>query len=598
MSWTLDTETGVMTITGSGAMSSFESQRDRPWYDHLSSIKSLVFEEGITLIGTWAFDGCKNLKSVSLPNTLTYISMEAFANTALTSVDLSGTAVRTIDTGAFSGCASLTTVTLPESLTTLEWGAFSGCNALTAIHIPKNVKKIGTEVFRNCYKLTSLTVDADNPNFRSAGNCLINVESATLIAAAAANALIPGDAGISAIGDYAFSGQTSLVEIVIPESVVNIGKYAFYNCSKLERVGGGSRVEIIEESAFQSCKALTEVPHFFELNTIERNAFLSCSSLREFFFGANLTTIGESAFRICSSLISIVLRETQLTEIAPLAFSDCSGASSIYLPNTLSYIHGSAFKRCSSVRQITLPASLEFIAQGAFAECTNLTTLYNCSTIPIVYQQAPELSGQLSLYTTTIYTGHQAISLPQSDWYQLSEATCTMKATYYTEQCEACHEYITLTEVGEPLGHYETVLPEQPPTLDKPGLTEGLSCYRCGIVFLPQEVIPPLNSTTTGEYGETDTRSPEDTTENEIPSTEATTLPPSEILDSLDNPDQGAFMSVSPATLLVVGGAGVGIVLILLILLVSSAKRAKKRKEIRRRYLEDTEHWESKSKRY
>ena len=594
MSWTLDTETGVMTITGSGAMSSFESQLDRPWYDHRTSIKSVVIEEGITLIGTQAFYGCQNLKSVSFPSTLTYIATEAFSSTALTDVDLSDTAVRTIESGAFSGCASLVSVSLPESLTTIEGEAFSGCNALTAIHIPKNVKKIGTEVFRNCYTLTSLTVDADNPNFRAAGNCLINVESATLIAAAS-NPLIPNDAGITAIGDYAFSGMNTLTEINIPESVVKIGKYAFYNCSKLERVSGGHRVELIEESAFQACRNLAEVPDFIELTTIEKNAFLSCSALREFRFGMNLTTIEESAFRICSSLMSIMLWETQLTEIAPSAFSDCTAATSIYLPRALTYIHASAFNRCSAVTEITLPASLEFIAPTAFTGCKNLTTLYNCSSIPIVYNQNPELSGQLALYTTTIYTGHQAIALPQSEWLQLSEASCTTRATYYAEQCEACHEYITLTEVGEPLGHYETVLQEQPPTLDKPGLTEGLSCYRCGITIVPQEVIPPLNGSTTGEYGETAVIPPQDTTGNPMASTEASTMPPTEIPDFPANADQGA--SATPAALLVVGGAGVGIVLILLILLVSSAKRAKKRKAMRR-YIEEREHWESKSKRY
>lgn len=90
------------------------------------------------------FDHCNNLKSVTIPNTVT-----------------------TIGSSAFSYCTSLTNVTLPDSLTTIGSSAFASCHSLTEIVLPNSVKEIGSKAFMYCRNLTSVTLGSSIENIFS-----------------------------------------------------------------------------------------------------------------------------------------------------------------------------------------------------------------------------------------------------------------------------------------------------------------------------------------------------------------------------------------------------------------------------------------------
>ena len=132
-----------------------------PWASKRDRIKKIVIEDGVTHIGEYAFSGCKNLTSVTIPNSVT--TMEgAFTNcTALTSITIPNS-VENID-GAFSKCTQLTTVTLPKSITSIGDHTFFGCSSLKSITIPESVKTIGNEAFLGCSSLKSITCKAPTP---------------------------------------------------------------------------------------------------------------------------------------------------------------------------------------------------------------------------------------------------------------------------------------------------------------------------------------------------------------------------------------------------------------------------------------------------
>ncbi|MBR0303710.1 MAG: leucine-rich repeat domain-containing protein, partial [Clostridia bacterium] len=81
--WTID-EDGVLTVSGTGDMPDFASVNEVPWRDHLSSdqnaIVSVNVTSGVTHIGAYAFCGCTQLESVTLPRTASSIGDYAFAD--------------------------------------------------------------------------------------------------------------------------------------------------------------------------------------------------------------------------------------------------------------------------------------------------------------------------------------------------------------------------------------------------------------------------------------------------------------------------------------------------------------------------------------
>ena len=122
--WTYVESTHTLKISGIGQMDSFQSGydedpliRETPWDKYKESIQNVVVETGVTSVG--GFDNCKNLISVSLPNT-----------------------IETIWPFAFYGC-SFSTITIPNGVTRIGYDAFADCSNLTSIFIPNSVTSIG-----------------------------------------------------------------------------------------------------------------------------------------------------------------------------------------------------------------------------------------------------------------------------------------------------------------------------------------------------------------------------------------------------------------------------------------------------------------------
>lgn len=166
----------------------------------------------ITQINQYAFSGCRNLTSITIPDSVTSIGHHTF-----------------------SGCNGLTMLVIGNGVTNIGWSAFDGCNGLTSLTIGKNVADIGSSAFRGCTGLTSIIVDNENTKYHSAGNCLIETATKTLILGCKTSA-IPSDGTVTSIGNSAFCYCSDLTSITIPDSVTNIGYGAFQNCSGLTNI--------------------------------------------------------------------------------------------------------------------------------------------------------------------------------------------------------------------------------------------------------------------------------------------------------------------------------------------------------------------------
>ena len=127
VTWTLD-DSGLLTLSGSGDMDG-----DFAFWEitYGIGIKRAVVKEGITSLALNTFNGCSELESVSLPDSLQNIYASAFMDcTRLTRVDIPY-GVPWVSGYCFARCYSLARVTVPESVTEVVDHAFDGCPRLT-----------------------------------------------------------------------------------------------------------------------------------------------------------------------------------------------------------------------------------------------------------------------------------------------------------------------------------------------------------------------------------------------------------------------------------------------------------------------------------
>ena len=129
--WTFNTSTGLLTISGSGAM------YDDPTFEGYTNIRTVVINSGVTHIGSRNFLSCSGIETVSFPASLLTIGNAAFMNcTSIETINLSAcTSLVSIGASLCQGCTSLTTVTLPSSIKTIGGHAFEFCGSLQTINL-------------------------------------------------------------------------------------------------------------------------------------------------------------------------------------------------------------------------------------------------------------------------------------------------------------------------------------------------------------------------------------------------------------------------------------------------------------------------------
>lgn len=124
VTWSLDESTGVLTISGTGAMTNFSTASPSPWYDYRNDITNLVIEDGITSIGNYAFYYHSAIPSITIPDSVTSIGEYAFSSCSAATTVTIGAGVTVISEKAFFASKLVTEVNFLGDQPTLEENSF------------------------------------------------------------------------------------------------------------------------------------------------------------------------------------------------------------------------------------------------------------------------------------------------------------------------------------------------------------------------------------------------------------------------------------------------------------------------------------------
>ena len=335
-----------------------------------------------------------------------------------------GLPVTTIGYMAFYGCSGLTSITIPESVTSIGNNAFYNCSGLT-IYCEVSSKPDGWDSNWN-YSNCPVVWDCNNNEIADDGYIYVIIDGlkyglkngeayiAEQSRAISGEVVIKnsilykgGEYVVTSIGWDAFSDCSGLTSIMIPDSVTSIGDYAFSGCSGLTSIIIPDSATSIGWSAFSGCSGLTiycEVsskPDGWDSNWNYSNCPVvwDCNNNEiaddgyiyvitdgiKYGLKDGEAYIAEQSRAISGNVViknSILYKgqEYVVTSIGNSAFSDCSGLTSITIPDSVTKIENRAFYNCSGLTSITIPDSVTSVGEDAFYDCTNLTSI----TIPFV----------------------------------------------------------------------------------------------------------------------------------------------------------------------------------------------------------------------
>lgn len=316
--WSFDSRTGVLTISGTGAMADYKILKEdgvmhtsAGWKDFDEDITAVVIDRGVISIGSYAFFRCTNLESVSILEGVESIGDRAF------------------------------------------WNDF----ALKGITIPASVKKIGNttdnsrEVFYQCYALENISVSSGNTAYKSVDGVLYTADGTTLI-------------------QYPQNKTDKAYKMI--DEATKIDFLAFNYTQNLQTIDFNNVTEFADKAVYGN-QALQEIV-LKNAASLGNQAFSGNREVTSVLLEKAPTTVGERVFSSCASLANVTLPDG-MKELQDGMFAFCTALKTLKFPAQLNRIGKACFDRAGLAGDLVIPESVENIGFVAFRNCHGLTSI-------------------------------------------------------------------------------------------------------------------------------------------------------------------------------------------------------------------------------
>ncbi len=361
----------------------------------------------VTSIDSYAFYGCGNITSITIPSGVTSMFYGSFTycsgleriivdeNNEYYSSDEYGALFNKDKTELlqYPVANKNAEYSIPESTTEIAMYAFENCSNLEILRIPENVSRIGFDALYNCTKLTDIYFGGSIAGWGKISRSA-NIDESVIIH-------IAKEAELLEFFDYYISdNQVTLADcfttisgdITIPETidgypVTRFLNGLFYDCVNLTGITIPASVTEIDENVFTNCSSLAyiAVDKNNEYYTTDENGVLFnkdmteilrypvANSNTEYTIPDSVVTIGFMSFASCYNLESVIIGKN-VKKINSEAFAGCSSLKNVSIPESVTIIEDSAFEYCSSLKSLTMPGFVSYIG------CYAMGYKYVCST--------------------------------------------------------------------------------------------------------------------------------------------------------------------------------------------------------------------------
>ena len=376
--WTLNLTTGVLEISGTGAISNYTSGSPAPWYDYIAYISDIVINSGITTLGERCFESC-DVETCTIPASVTNFESQSFLSAKANKLYYSGTlsnwcaitmgayntlpqtqelyinsskitsltlpAIASLGTKAFMNMKGITSVTIPASLTTIGADAFSGCSNLADVYFQGTLAQWCAISFSNDQEA--------NPAYNGAA---LHIDDSDI----EGTVMVVKDA-ITSISNYAFCGVNNYTSIEI-NAETTIGTNTFKNCTaqilyRGSASGTSGNVSWTWEDGVLTLTGTGTMNNYTATPSAPWSQYMA--STTSIIVGEGITSLGDYAF-----------------------YATAAPSITLSLPSTLTSIGKSVGYGLKDLRILVIPDAVTTIGTSAFSSCTNLEKIYCPATRP------------------------------------------------------------------------------------------------------------------------------------------------------------------------------------------------------------------------